>query len=96
MAHQESPEDPNEHSSKNDAGPPAKRWQRWFGASLVIFSLAVLSTQTNATTPKVAGYAIDDVVEKGKVKWSRDIDAAQKASAANGKPLLVLFQEIPG
>lgn len=96
MANQGSPKDPGNHSSKNDSDPSAKRWQRWMGASLVIFSLAVLATQTNATTPKVAGYAIDEVVEKGKVNWSRDVDAAQKASAANGKPLLVLFQEIPG
>ena len=35
-------------------------------------------------------------VEAGKVAWSRDLDAALVSSAKTGKPLLVLFQEIPG
>lgn len=34
--------------------------------------------------------------ELGDVEWSRDLDAALAASAGNGKPLWVLFQEIPG
>ena len=35
-------------------------------------------------------------IEIGLVAWERDIDAAKKASAQSGKPLLVLFQEVPG
>jgi len=35
-------------------------------------------------------------VEVGDVRWGRDFDAALKKSAAEGKPVLVLFQEIPG
>jgi len=35
-------------------------------------------------------------VEVGKVAWGRDFDAGQAASRASGKPMLVLFQEVPG
>lgn len=35
-------------------------------------------------------------VEVGKVKWGRDIDAALKESKKSGRPVLVLFQEVPG
>ena len=35
-------------------------------------------------------------VEVGDVRWGRDFDAALKKSAESGKPVLVLFQEIPG
>jgi hypothetical protein len=35
-------------------------------------------------------------VEVGDVRWGRDFEAALARSAATGKPVLVLFQEIPG
>ena len=35
-------------------------------------------------------------VEVGNVNWGRDFDAALKMSAKSGKPVLVLFQEVPG
>ena len=35
-------------------------------------------------------------VELGTVKWSRDYDAALKSVGASGKPMLLLFQEVPG
>src|SRR5437764_1183987 len=34
--------------------------------------------------------------ELGRVNWMRGYDAAQKLSAQTGKPLLVLFDEVPG
>jgi len=34
--------------------------------------------------------------ELGSVKWQRDFEAAKKSSQASGKPLLLLFQEVPG
>jgi len=40
--------------------------------------------------------AADNPVEVGAVNWGRDIDAAMKRSEATGKPVLVLFQEVPG
>ncbi len=35
-------------------------------------------------------------IEAGNVRWGRDLDAALENSAKTGKPVLVLFQEIPG
>jgi hypothetical protein len=34
--------------------------------------------------------------ELGRVNWSRDLDAALKSSGQSNKPILLLFQEIPG
>lgn len=35
-------------------------------------------------------------VELGKVNWGRDYEAALSASGESGKPVLILFQEVPG
>lgn len=35
-------------------------------------------------------------VEIGKVEWGRDLDAALAKSQESGKPVLLLFQEVPG
>lgn len=35
-------------------------------------------------------------IEIGDVRWGRDFDAALEKSAEESKPVLVLFQEIPG
>jgi hypothetical protein len=35
-------------------------------------------------------------VELGTVEWSRDYDASLKAVEKSGKPMLLLFQEVPG
>jgi hypothetical protein len=35
-------------------------------------------------------------VEMGTVDWNRNLDSAIKLSSQTGKPLFVLFQEIPG
>lgn len=34
--------------------------------------------------------------EIGTVKWHRDFNAAKTLSQKSGKPLLLLFQEVPG
>ena len=39
---------------------------------------------------------VQNPVEVGSVRWGRDLDAALKKSADTGRPVLVLFQEIPG
>ncbi len=39
---------------------------------------------------------IQNPVEVGHVNWGRDFDAALRMSAESGKPVLVLFQEVPG
>lgn len=40
--------------------------------------------------------AAQNPVEVGNVNWGRDFDAALRMSADSGKPVLVLFQEVPG
>ena len=34
--------------------------------------------------------------ELGKVAWERDFESAKEKAAAAGKPILLLFQEVPG
>ncbi len=34
--------------------------------------------------------------ELGQVNWGRDLDDAKAMAAESGKPILVLFQEVPG
>ena len=38
----------------------------------------------------------NQVEELGRVAWGRDVDAAKVKSAQTGKPILLLFQEVPG
>lgn len=45
-----------------------------------------------AQDPAVAGPA----VEYGTVRWRRDFAAARTQAKAQDRPLLVLFQEVPG
>ena len=40
--------------------------------------------------------ASDNPVEIGTVKWSRDLDKTLSASKKSEKPVLILFQEVPG
>ncbi len=35
-------------------------------------------------------------IEVGKVDWGRDYEAALAASKKTKKPILILFQEVPG
>ncbi|MDO8365814.1 MAG: VPGUxxT family thioredoxin-like (seleno)protein, type 2 [Saprospiraceae bacterium] len=35
-------------------------------------------------------------IELGKVRWLRDLDAGRAESQKSGKPILILFQEVPG
>ncbi len=43
-----------------------------------------------------ASQTAQNPVEVGHVNWGRDFEAALQMSAASGKPVLVLFQEVPG
>ena len=51
-------------------------------------SLTIMNARTHA--------AIGQDPELGLVRWTRDFDAALNQSKHSGKPLLVLFDEIPG
>jgi len=45
---------------------------------------------------KVISPAPKQRIEVGLVRWGRDLETAQEQSVKNGKPILVLFQEVPG
>jgi len=54
-------------------------------------SLGQTSDQA-ASHPKVRNQA----EELGQVGWGRNLEAAKAKSAQSGKPILLLFQEVPG
>lgn len=39
---------------------------------------------------------VEQAVELGQVRWRRDFDAALTEAKAAEKPVLILFQEVPG
>jgi hypothetical protein len=41
-------------------------------------------------------YVFSNDIELGRVNWLRDLKEAQLASRKNDKPILILFQEVPG
>ena len=58
----------------------------------VLAIIAILAIGVTA----FSGEPIKNPIEVGDVRWERDFDAAIRNSAKTGKPVLVLFQEIPG
>lgn len=60
---------------------------RWAGI-LLLFTLGNASCQS--------GPATGNPVEVGVVSWGRDFDSALRSSKASGKPVFLLFQEVPG
>ena len=59
---------------------------RWLAIIILLTMGATAYGSQTATNP----------VEVGDVNWGRDFDAALEMSAESGKPVLVLFQEVPG
>jgi len=57
--------------------------------------LALILTLTIVSTA-FSGEATENPIEVGDVSWGRDLEAALMNSANSGKPVLVLFQEVPG
>lgn len=43
-----------------------------------------------------AAIALDAPRELGQVRWTRDLEAAFSESREAGKPVFLLFQEVPG
>ena len=60
--------------------------QRFFLWSLLVLLILWSTTITAQAQP----------IEVGTVNWNRDFDATLKRSAEEDKPVLVLFQEVPG
>ncbi len=58
----------------------------------MLAAIVVLTIWATAYGSQVA----PNPVEVGHVNWGRDFDAALKMSAESGKPVIVLFQEVPG
>lgn len=64
---------------------------------LIASSLAVvvaLGVALSATA--YSSQPVKQPVELGKVAWQRNFDQAQGVAAKSDRPLLVLFQEVPG
>jgi len=61
----------------------------WTTVALVV-GLAVTATVGKNATER------DQAIEVGEVNWGRDFAAALAAGKAAGKPLFLLFQEVPG
>jgi hypothetical protein len=57
--------------------------------------LTIVMTFTIVLTA-FSGQTTENPIEVGDVQWGRDLEAALRNSANSGKPVLVLFQEVPG
>ncbi len=70
-----------------------------FGA-LILGALIVVGmfhSETSAEVKPVAPPPDDDQpAELGQVRWLRNFDETKKVSEQSGRPMLVLFQEVPG
>lgn len=69
--------------------------------SLPIAALAACAPRPGPAAPLEAGAprpegAPEQAVELGRVHWERDHDAAFARAARESKPVLLLFQEVPG
>lgn len=64
--------------------------------SLAQQSAGVDSAPSAISPAKDLSYPKNNPVEVGMVKWGRDLDAALARSNESGKPVLLLFQEVPG
>lgn len=73
----------------------------------VAFSIALLAGCADAESDPETTAAVSDEstvivgertqqVETGDVRWLRDPEQARRLAKQTGKPILMLFQEIPG
>lgn len=53
-------------------------------------------TKIAAAGPVTPAADSSQQIETGQVNWLRNLDEAKKLSASADKPILLLFQEIPG
>lgn len=76
---------------------------------LTLCCIAVFSVGCGAAPPPVAAGSepatppgggevevANQQVEVGLVKWQRNLDEAKAESAKTNKPIMLLFQEVPG
>ena len=79
------------------------RYFTLIAATVLLIGVSWAVAQNRATSPASVEEAAKFIsrppqqrVEIGLVRWGRDLDAAQKECADSGKPILLLFQEVPG
>lgn len=60
---------------------------------LIVLSFSIFQPSTQAIGAEKGRV---NPIEAGDVKWQRDLDAALVSAKNSGKPVFVLFQEIPG
>ena len=60
-----------------------------------LFALFISFQHAGAQTHS-KGKRVEHPVELGKIAWHRGFDRALELSRKSDKPLLVLFQEVPG
>ncbi|MEM6724586.1 MAG: VPGUxxT family thioredoxin-like (seleno)protein, type 2 [Bacteroidota bacterium] len=65
----------------------------WFSVAML---LALLGLTYMSFSFASARFQSDGQVELGEVDWLRDYDEALAQSKTSGKPLFILFQEVPG
>lgn len=58
-----------------------------FAVSLIILTSGMAMADTKASPGRI---------ETGQVNWLHNLDEAKELSASADKPILLLFQEIPG
>lgn len=58
------------------------------GAAVLVCAVSTAACQPDAR--------MENPVEIGRVAWGRDYDAARVAAKSTGKPIFLLFQEVPG
>lgn len=59
-------------------------------------SLVIILALVASTSITLAESTTRQATELGTVSWSRDLHATLEASEKSGKPVLLLFQEVPG
>ena len=64
------------------------------GIKTLILALLIIGVQNSNAQERTNPKNQDE--ELGKVSWYRDYDAAIAASEKENKPVLILFQEVPG
>ncbi len=68
-----------------------------FSIAVVLFLLVGMLAQSGCAQDAAGpSDSTAQTPETGRVAWSRDLDAALARSRMDGRPVLVLFQEIPG
>lgn len=68
----------------------------WLGVVFMKWCFWLILLATGFVLPVSNLYAEDPPIELGAVNWTRDLENAKKLSAKTGKPIMVLFQEVPG